>query len=77
MKDSSSGNDYSLKESSDGRVVSGMYQVLLPDGRVQTVNYKADDHSGYVADVTYTSSGYPTHNYPRAMYTHPTYPSKY
>lgn len=46
-------NDYSQQEYSDGKAVTGSYQVLLPDGRVQHVAYKADDYSGYLADVTY------------------------
>lgn len=51
----------------DGNIVSGSYQVLLPDGRTQTVTYK-DGGYGYVADVKYDghskSIGYataPTH----------------
>ena len=46
-------NDYSQQEYSDGYAVTGSYQVLLPDGRVQYVDYKADDYTGYVADVSY------------------------
>ena len=34
-------------------MVSGTYTVVLPDGRVQTVKYTADDYAGYVADVSY------------------------
>jgi hypothetical protein len=31
----------------------GSYRVNLPDGRVQTVTYKADNYGGFVADVKY------------------------
>merc|ERR1719369_1464540 len=41
-------------ESNDGTgVVEGSYSVNLPDGRIQHVNYHANDYAGYVADVTY------------------------
>ena len=52
VEDSKSGLDYGHKESSDGEVVTGTYYVLLPDGRKEIVNYKADVN-GYVAEVTY------------------------
>jgi hypothetical protein len=52
VKDVASYNDYSHSESSDGKVTSGSYRVLLPDGRIQIVTYK-DDGYGYVADVSY------------------------
>ena len=52
VKDVESYNDYSHSETSDGKVTSGSYRVLLPDGRTQIVNYKADIN-GYVADVKY------------------------
>ena len=48
-----SGNNYGHREHSDGRVVSGSYNVLLPDGRTQVVTYTVDGPSGYVAEVAY------------------------
>ena len=32
---------------------TGSYTVNLPDGRVQTVTYTADEYGGFVADVKY------------------------
>lgn len=52
VKDEPSYNDYAHQEESDGKVVTGSYRVLLPDGRTQIVNYRADEN-GYVADVKY------------------------
>ncbi|EFX72277.1 hypothetical protein DAPPUDRAFT_326410 [Daphnia pulex] len=52
VKDEPSYNDYSHQQSSDGKVVTGSYRVVLPDGRTQIVTYKADEN-GYVADVKY------------------------
>ena len=37
-----------------GAAAQGQYFVTLPDGRIQTVNYLADDN-GYVADIKYSS----------------------
>ncbi len=68
VRDLASGNHYSHREQRrhlhhDGSgaatapaVTSGRYRVLLPDGRVQTVTYTADDTHGYRAVVTYTKS---------------------
>ena len=53
MKDGVSANDYNHRESSDGKTVRGSYKIQLSDGRIQTVNYKADSN-GYVADVQYS-----------------------
>lgn len=52
VKDEPSKNDYAHEEKSDGKVVTGSYRVLLPDGRTQIVTYTADEN-GYVADVKY------------------------
>merc|ERR1740124_1740509 len=54
VADDYSGAAFSQAESNDGTgVVQGSYSVNLPDGRVQHVNYHANDYDGYVADVTY------------------------
>ena len=45
-------NNYAHQADSDGNVVTGSYRVLLPDGRTQIVNYRADNN-GYVANVKY------------------------
>ena len=83
-------NNYGHKESSDGKVVSGSYNVLLPDGRTQTVTYTVDDYSGFVAKVDYTgeakypeykpaykAAAYPAPAYPTPAYPAPAYPEKY
>merc|ERR1712106_1060907 len=54
VADDYSGAAFNQAESNDGTgVVQGSYSVNLPDGRIQTVNYHANDYDGYVADVTY------------------------
>ena len=52
VKDEKSYNDYSHQQESDGKVVTGSYRVVLPDGRTQIVTYKADEY-GYQAEVKY------------------------
>merc|ERR1712105_99171 len=55
VADDYSGARFNAGENRDGYATSGSYSVNLPDGRLQTVNYKvADAYSGYVADVSYS-----------------------
>lgn len=59
MKDDASGNDFGHKaDSADGKVVNGVYNVALPDGRKQIVTYTADEN-GYKADVKYEGEARP------------------
>ena len=90
VKDVPSYNDYTHKSSSDGKITTGTYTVVLPDGRTQIVNYK-DQGYGYVADVkyegeakydeykpaykAYTAPAYPKPAYPESVYpAKPAYP---
>ena len=59
VSDEYSGTDFHREEERSDSVTRGSYKVSLPDGRVQIVNYVADD-SGYKATVTYEG----TPNYP-------------
>merc|ERR1712029_522423 len=54
VKDDYSGANFNAQETSEGKAVTGSYQVALPDGRIQTVTYTADHYNGYVADVKYS-----------------------
>ena len=74
-------NDYAHDTTSDGKTRTGSYRTLLPDGRVQVVNYKADDY-GYVADVQYNGEAkydsYKPSGYKPAAYPAPApYPAAY
>merc|ERR1712038_931853 len=64
--DDYSGNNFNAQETQSGHVVSGSYQIHLPDGRVQTVTYTADEN-GYHADVSYEG----TAHYPEDKPYHP------
>jgi hypothetical protein len=46
---------FQQSESNDGTgVVTGSYSVNLPDGRIQTVTYHANDLEGNIAEVSYS-----------------------
>jgi hypothetical protein len=54
VADDYSKSNFKASETSDGAGnAEGSYTVALPDGRIQTVNYKSDGYNGYVADVSY------------------------
>lgn len=52
VNDLENGNVYSHVQSSDGAVAQGSYRVLLPDGRLQIVEFM-DRGRGYEATVRY------------------------
>ena len=68
VKDDYSGADFSRVEERTGAVTKGSYKVALPDGRVQIVNYVADEN-GYKASVTY--EGEPSYPAPNAFNPEP------
>lgn len=53
VRDFHTGNDFghTQKRDMDG-ITRGEYHILLPDGRVQSVKYRADEQ-GFHADVSY------------------------
>ncbi|XP_013116926.1 cuticle protein 8 [Stomoxys calcitrans] len=55
IKDPHTGDIKSQAEERDGDVVKGQYSLVEPDGSVRTVNYSADDHSGFNAVVHKTA----------------------
>ena len=75
IKDDEYYTEYDRSEKSEGKVVTGSYRVVLPDGRTQIVTYKADEN-GYSADVKYEGEAkYPEYVEPKEYktYTAPTY----
>ena len=71
VQDQYSGNDFSHDTNSDGKVTTGEYRVLLPDGRTQIVTYTADHYNGYQAEVTYEGEARPYEPQPSASYNQP------
>jgi hypothetical protein len=77
VQDQYSGNDFGHNTNSDGKVTTGEYRVLLPDGRTQIVTYTAD-YNGYQAEVNYEGEARPyepqsqaSYNQPRPTYEQP------
>ena len=63
-------------EARDGDKTTGNYNVVLPDGRRQNVNYYVDGYSGYVADVSY--DGYAkAYDYKPTYHSAPAYKPAY
>ncbi|XP_045457253.1 pro-resilin-like [Melitaea cinxia] len=56
VRDAYSGNDFGHRESRQGDRAEGLYYVLLPDGRKQTVEYEADQ-DGYKPRISYEDTG--------------------
>merc|ERR1711956_143619 len=74
VADTYSGAQFNAQETADGKVVTGSYQVALPDGRIQTVTYTADHYNGYVADVSY--EGTPVYPEAKPYHAAPKYAPK-
>jgi hypothetical protein len=61
VQDEQAGLDFGHKEQREGSVATGIYYVLLPDGRKQIVNYIADEN-GYRPTITYEDTGRGSYN---------------
>lgn len=56
VDDAASGNDFGHREARLGDRAEGLYYVVLPDGRKQTVEYEADQE-GYKPKISYEDTG--------------------
>jgi hypothetical protein len=59
VQDALSGSDFGHREEREGDAAWGSYEVLLPDGRKQIVEYQADQN-GYNPKIRYEQTGYAT-----------------
>ena len=69
VQDQYTGNDFGHNSNSDGKVTTGEYRVLLPDGRTQIVTYTADHYNGFQAEVTYEGEARPYEPPQQAAYS--------
>ncbi|KAJ8732863.1 hypothetical protein PYW07_015462 [Mythimna separata] len=71
VADGQTGDNKSQQETRDGDVVRGSYSFHEADGSVRTVEYSADDHSGFNAVVHNTApTGAPVRVAPAQYYQH-------
>merc|ERR1712121_203054 len=73
VADDYSGANFRKTESQDDYGnVAGSYTIALPDGRIQTTSYHADNDLGFVAEVSYEGTpSYPeVHHAPVAHAVH-------
>ncbi|KAL1122596.1 hypothetical protein AAG570_002926 [Ranatra chinensis] len=59
VHDAHTGDVKSQEEHRDGDVVKGRYSLVEPDGSTRTVEYAADDHSGFNAVVHREQNSHP------------------
>jgi len=62
VEDHHTGDYKSAHESRDGDVVKGEYTLIQPDGKIRTVHYSADKHSGFNAHVSYSGGFHDSHH---------------
>merc|ERR1719154_214277 len=79
VNDAYTNNVFNHGQSNDGKVTTGEYRVLLPDGRTQIVKYTADHYNGFQAEVTYEGEAKPyvaperTYEEPKHTYEAPSH----
>lgn len=66
VNDRHSGIQFSQTETREGDTAQGRYHVLLPDGRLQTVDYEADSQ-GYRPTVSYQGEANDRGNHHRML----------
>ena len=79
VKDEYTGNNFGAQEqkNQDNSVI-GSYQVHLPDGRLQRVDYTADGYNGYIANVNYEGvQVHPGPVHPGPVHPGPVHPGQF